>query len=81
MLPGRPLIVKHGSDETAVTLLHVQKLWHGGPHTQLLGIGRIDAADHGLRHPLQGFASQTPGDEMRQGFILSRGAPWQDQIA
>src|SRR5574341_401728 len=64
-LPGQ-----HGTYKAAVLLLHLDKLWHRRLHAQVLGIGRIDAPDHGLRHAFQGLAPETTRHELRQRFVF-----------
>ena len=74
------LSVPQREDQTAVTLLHVQELWHRGPHAEMARVSGVNAAEHRLGHAFQGFPAQAAGDEVGEGFVVFRGATGQHEV-
>src|SRR5262245_29343442 len=60
------LLLEHSAYQAPMPLLHLDKLWHGRLHAQVLWISRVDPPDHGLRHALQGLAPKPACDELCQ---------------
>src|SRR6266540_6548590 len=77
---GIALFVQHRTYETAVLLLHRNKLRHRRLHAQVPRISSIDPANHRLGHAFQGLSPQTAGHELRQRFVFCGGATWHHQI-
>src|SRR5262249_24336265 len=77
---GAALPGQHGTDQAAMSLLHLDKLRHRCLRAQILGIGCIDPPDHGLRHAFQGLLPETARHELRQRFVPSGSATRHHQI-
>ncbi|MDQ1559300.1 MAG: hypothetical protein QOD32_2360 [Pyrinomonadaceae bacterium] len=50
--------------------LHVEEARHRRAQAQLFRVGRVDAADHRLRHALQSLAPETSPDKLREAFVI-----------
>ena len=62
--------------------LHLQKTWERRTQAEFFGIGGIDSSNHGLRHAIEGFFSESARYETRQRFVLTavQLRTWQNEI-